>query len=208
MPLFIALEGIDGSGTTTQASMLAEWFEDAGLAVLLTREPSSGPVGKMIREILTQPGNTQQQDLDAHRLALLFAADRLSHLGNEILPALEQNRHVISDRYLLSSLAYQSIHCSPEWVGMINCEARPPDLTLLLDLPIETAMQRVQARGQTLEIYERPELQRKIRERYLDQAREVYAEQSIIIIDATASADQVSRLIIKEVKRKMEVLIE
>src|SRR5690606_25682164 len=106
----IVLEGIDGSGTTTQARWLGEALEQRGHAVIVTREPTSGPIGLLIRQALQQQlpsENGQSVQLDFRAMALLFAADRVDHNQRLILPALAAGKIVISDRYTLSSLLYQ-----------------------------------------------------------------------------------------------------
>src|SRR4051812_35922446 len=98
----IALEGVDGAGTTTQAQRLAVLL---GARAHVTREPSGGPLGQLLRQLLSGA----HADLDPAAVALLFAADRLDHLSREVEPALARGQHVITDRYLLSSLAYQTV---------------------------------------------------------------------------------------------------
>ncbi len=140
---FIAIEGIDGSGTTLQTRALADWLEGRGVSVLETREPSRAAIGRLIRERLAVRGTA----LDPAALALLFAADRIDHVMGEVVPALERGTVVLSDRYLLSSLAYQSLDCDAAWVREINARAPPPDLTLVLEVPAEVAFARVQRRA-------------------------------------------------------------
>jgi dTMP kinase len=158
----IVLEGIDGSGTTTQARMLCEWLAGRGVAVHLTREPSDGPVGRLVREIL----HGAHAPVGGDTMALLFAADRVDHLSREILPALERGAHVVTDRYYHSSLAYQAIEADRGWVEELNRRARRPDLTFLLDVPAEEAERRRAARGGPEERYDRLEAQRRIAENY------------------------------------------
>lgn len=140
---FIAIEGIDGSGTTLQTRALADWLCRRGFRVLETREPSHGAIGRLIRERLA----VRATALDPVALALLFAADRIDHVTCEVAPALERGEVVLSDRYLLSSLAYQSLDCDAAWVREINARAPPPDLTLVLEVPAEVAFARVQRRA-------------------------------------------------------------
>src|SRR5690242_1367991 len=108
--MFIVLEGIDGSGTTTQAARLAQTLQARGARVHATREPSTGPVGRLLRQALTGTlvADERPVQLDFCTLALLFAADRMDHVRREIEPALARGEVVISDRYDLSSLIYQS----------------------------------------------------------------------------------------------------
>jgi len=161
--MLIALEGIDGAGTTTQAKMLREYLEASGRAVLQTAEPSSRPIGKIIRRCLRGELNT-----DPATLALLYAADRLDHLREEVEPALAENKVVITDRYVFSSLAYQSIDLAMSWVGELNRYAKNPDLTIFLEIDAETALERIHRRGEAIEIFERADKQRLIASKYKD----------------------------------------
>jgi dTMP kinase len=164
-PHFIVLEGIDGSGTTTQSRLLAEHLRSHGLPVLETREPSGARMGQLARELLSSP-----EPVGGEELALLFAADRLDHLRREVEPALRAGMFVVCDRYLLSSMAYQSIECELAWVDSINRHAPWPDLTFLLELPVEVALARVASRrAQTNEAVERfdaQEVQRRLASSY------------------------------------------
>jgi len=176
-PRFVVLEGIDGSGTTTQAKRLAEALESRGERVCLTCEPSSGPVGRLIREALTRklvrPGTSEPHTLPWSAMALLFAADRVDHVNTVVTPALADGKIVVSDRYVLSSLAYQSV-TSPErerersipWIREINAHARPADLTIVLDVDDAVAAERRAARGGPEELFEAREIQRKLAEVY------------------------------------------
>ncbi len=140
---FIAIEGIDGSGTTLQTRLLADWLTARGHSVIETREPSRGAIGALARERLS----VRSAPLEPAALALLFAADRLDHVAREVAPALACGAVVLSDRYLLSSLAYQSLDCDVAWVREINARAVQPDLTLVLEVPAEVAFARVQRRA-------------------------------------------------------------
>ncbi|OGP56153.1 MAG: dTMP kinase [Deltaproteobacteria bacterium RBG_13_61_14] len=202
---FIVLEGIDGAGTTTQAERLAQWLRGRGLKVHLTREPSTGRVGQVIREWLAEPTLGAQVPPPAlllrdHALALLFAADRLDHLAREVEPQLAQGIHVVSDRYLLSSLAYQSLACDRDWVAEINREARPADLTTLLDLPAEQAMQRLSRRDKQPELFEKIEVQEKVRQLYLDTVRELANDQAVVVLDGSKGIEEVFQAICRTVE--------
>ncbi len=145
---FVVIEGIDGSGKGTQARLLEEKLIDLGKDVLLTREPTKGPTGRIIREHLKDPF------LDDEALALLFAADRIEHLEKEVRPAIGSGKFVISDRYVYSSIAYQGQKVDMEWVGDINKYADRPDLAILLDLDPKISERRVNDRGEDLEYFE------------------------------------------------------
>jgi dTMP kinase len=144
---FVVLEGLDGAGTTTQAARLALVLRRAGHRVVLTREPSDGPVGVMLREALQgrpRPGGEMLTDA---ALALLFAADRLDHLASKVEPGLASGAVVVSDRYVLSSFAYQGRVLDPTWVEALNAKAQAPDLTLFLEVRPRVAAARRELRG-------------------------------------------------------------
>jgi dTMP kinase len=146
---FIVFEGIDGAGTTTQLNWALSALTKQGLQAMGTREPSDGPVGTMIRDMLKgriiAPNSTRTggPEIDPKVIALLFAADRLDHLDNEIDPSLMADRWVLSDRYIDSSLAYQSIYMDLNWVKNLNSHARVPDLTIYLAVTPEVGMKRI-----------------------------------------------------------------
>ena len=139
----IVLEGIDGSGTTTQTERLVEHLRRRGRTAVSTREPSAGPVGRLLREVLLGHHRISRDvSLDGRTMAMLFAADRFDHLQREVEPLLAAGNDVVSDRYLMSSLAYQAEEADREWVALLARGVRPPDLTILLDIPVEVAAQR------------------------------------------------------------------
>lgn len=196
----IVLEGIDGAGTTTQARRLVEALTAAGKPARLTREPSDGPIGVLIRQVLTgrvvaRPGHGAPMPMDGASVALLFAADRLDHIHSEIQPLLERGTHVISDRYVLSSLAYQSLDNDLEWVMAINEKARTPDLTVFLDVPEDRAMERRKATRDLEERFEAMDLQRRVAESYRTLAAEGRSLGEIVTLDGTAGVDDVARAI-------------
>src|SRR5260221_6737154 len=127
--IFIALEGIDGSGTTTQSGHLVAHLASRGRRAHATREPSAGPIGRLLREILLgQHGLPGGAPADGQAMALLFAADRRDHLRREIEPALAAGTDVVSDRYLMSSLAYQAEEAERSWVASLARVVRAPDI--------------------------------------------------------------------------------
>jgi dTMP kinase len=184
----IVLEGVDGAGTTTQAARLGETLVTGGRAAIVTREPSTGPIGTLIRQFLVNGVQT----VDQRAMALLFASDRLDHLRREIVPALEAGTHVICDRYVLSSLVYQSRFVEAEFVCRINEHARPADLTLCLDVDAEVAQSRRKARGSKREMYERLELQRKFVAHYRSGIPEAWrAREHFVTVDGARTPDEV-----------------
>lgn len=187
----IAVEGADGAGTTTQCQRLAEWLRAHGRAVHQTREPSTGPVGRLVRAVLTGT-NDELRGFDPGALALLFAADRLDHLAREIEPALAAGAVVLSDRYLLSSLAYQSLTVPREFVAATNKRAPAADLTLLVDVPPEVAAERRARRGGPAELFEHDEVQRRVIAAYRDEAERLRAAgERVVVVDGRPDADTV-----------------
>jgi dTMP kinase len=193
---FVVLEGIDGSGTTTQAARLAASLRAAGHAVLSTREPSDGPLGVVLRQALTR----RLVGLSDRALALLFAADRLDHLASVVEPALAEGKVVVSDRYVLSSLAYQGMRLPLSWVETLNAAARPADLTLYLEVDPRTAAGRRQGRGGAAELFDADEVQRAVARAYGRVVRKHARAQRVVRVDGRAAPDEVAREILSRVR--------
>src|SRR4051794_8693546 len=154
-PVFVVLEGIDGAGTTTQTERLVAHLRARGRQAAATREPSDGPVGRLLRELLL--GHHPLPDggkVAGAAMALLFAADRVDHLQREIQPLLGAGADVVSDRYLMSSLAYQAEEADRDWVAGLARGVRAPDLTVLVDVPIAVAAARRSQAGRPVERYD------------------------------------------------------
>jgi dTMP kinase len=157
---FICIEGLDGSGKTTQAKLLAKKLRKSHHAVY-TAEPSQGKIGTFIRERCLYG----EKRLSSVIEALLFAADRIEHVENEVLPALNTRKLVISDRYLYSSLAYQgAAGLSLEWIEKVNEHALKPDIAVFLDVDPKTVMRRLKFKKSVME---NMETQQKVRDVYL-----------------------------------------
>jgi dTMP kinase len=202
--LFIALEGTDGSGISTQTARLAAWLRAQGRPVYVTKEPSGGPAGLLLRLALTHRlGDGAAggfRPLDEPTMALLFAADRMDHLAVEVLPRLERGVSVVCDRYVLSSYAFQSLGVEVEWLRALNAHARVPDLTVLIDVPAEVSVERMRARG-AVERYERPETLAQVRENFHRVAALLQAEgQPLAVVDGTAPIDAVHQAIVAQVR--------
>jgi len=193
---FIVLEGIDGSGTTTQAARLVASLRAAGHEVVGTREPSDGPLGVLLRQALTR----RLVGLSDRALALLFAADRLDHLASVVEPALADGKVVVSDRYVLSSLAYQGMRMPLGWVEGLNAAARPADLTLYLAVDPRTAARRRLGRGGTTELFDADEVQRAVAQAYGRVVRKHARAQHVVQVDGRAPPDEVAREILSRVR--------
>ena len=165
---FIVFEGIEGSGKTTQLNLLAQKLEKQKYDVVKTREPTKYLIGNLIRNILY--GNFQVED---ETLALLFAADRVEHTKKIILPALKQGKIVLCDRYLYSSLSYQTIGISKplslEWIKTINKYAVQPDIIIYLDVPAEVGLYRLESGQRRIKDYKY-----FLNEKKLNKIREMY----------------------------------
>ncbi len=165
--LFIVLEGGDAAGTTTHSHLLKGFLENIGFKVFLTQEPSQSKIGILIREFL------KNKDIPPVTDALLFAADRKLHYENEIKTKLEDGFIVISDRYIESSIVYQSVQSkeiSVEWVKEINKFVELPDITIILDIDPKIALARKDK--DYLEKFEDPSFLDKVRNLYIQRAKQ------------------------------------
>jgi dTMP kinase len=208
---FLVVEGLDGAGTTTQARRLAAALREAGRRVHVTAEPSGGPVGALARLVLSKrlggaPGQAAgggDAGFDPGALALLFAADRLDHLRAEIEPRLAAGEDVVSDRFTLSSLAYQSLTCgSLAWVEAVNSRARAPDLTLFLKVPARVAVARRQAENGGGELFEVPEFQRRVARAYDRSVARLRARgERVEVVDGTRPVEEVTAALAAAVRR-------
>ncbi len=200
----LVVEGLDGAGTTTQARLLGDRLRAEGRTVHVTAEPSGGPIGALVRQVLTRRvGAGPGADFDAAALALLFAADRLDHHAVEIAPKLARGVDVVSDRYTLSSLAYQGLAVGDlAWVEAVNGRAPAPDLTLFLRARPRVALRRRQAASLDREIFEVEAFQRKVAGAY-DRgiARLRAAGQRVAEIDGEAPVEAVAGAVWDAVSR-------
>ena len=185
---FVVLEGLDGAGTTTQSGLLKEALQRVGERCHATREPTGGPIGRLLRAALL--GELQMTPCT---LALLFAADRSEHLyaPDGIVTTLRAGGYVVCDRYLFSSLVYQSLGCSGGYVAALNVRFPLPRHLIFVDTPPEQCQQRVAAR-QRRELFEELPLQQRLRQRYLVVLRQ-FADHGVTVarVDGSGSRDAV-----------------
>ena len=193
---FFALEGIDGSGKSTQLPLLARRLEALGRPCVQTREPTGGPMGTLLRQVLTG-----QVDCDSRVVAPLFVADRLDHLlrkGDGLLALVEGGTDVLCDRYYFSSYAYQSVDLPLEWVIGANrpcADLLRPDATLFLDVAPELALERI-ARGRDhTELFETRERLTRTREQYFRAFEAEKDRERIIILPGDLPPEELSRAI-------------
>ncbi|AGM99978.1 thymidylate kinase [Salinarchaeum sp. Harcht-Bsk1] len=197
--LFVAFEGLDGAGTTTQARRAAAFVADeTDRSPARSAEPTDGPVGTQIRRCLEG-----EIEFDPETLALLFAADRLDHLHREIEPRLEAGDVVLVDRYSLSSFAYQRADgVDADWLRTINARARPPDVTVFLDVPPAVCVERITADGRGADRFERVETLEAVDAAYreaIDAERE--AGNDVRVVDGTQSENAVADEVTATIER-------
>ena len=191
---FICIEGLDASGKTTHAYRLVRNLRREGLDALYTTEPSRGEIGRFIRGYILQ----RKRRVPSVVEALLFAVDRVDHVGKEVKPALEEGKIVVSDRYVYSSLAYQgAAGLDIQWIEEINRLARPPDLAIYIDVPAEVVVKRIRRKKSVME---RLETQRKVREVYM-----TFVENGKLVpVDGDRRKNEVARDILKVVRNFLE----
>jgi dTMP kinase len=194
----IVIEGLDGAGTTTQVKRLVDHVRAKGGKAHATREPSDGPVGRLIREMLTGGHAIAGETLSQGTFGLLFAADRLDHLQREVEPKLAAGELVVSDRWYHSSLAYQGTGADRDWIATLNSRARKPDLTIFLEVRPEVAAHRRAAAGRVQELFEDLRMQEDVAAGYKATIAELTAQgERIETIDGEAPPDQVFAAIVK-----------
>lgn len=186
--LFIVLEGIDGTGKSTQVQRLAGWFRQRGREVVASREPTDGPWGRQLRESASQGRLSPEEELE------LFLRDRREHVDDLIRPALAAGRVVILDRYYFSTMAYQGLRgFDPAEIRRRNEAFAPrPDHLFILDLDVDLARARIGARGDTANEFEKRDALQKCREVFLGLAGESFVH----VIPTEGTPDEVHRQIV------------
>lgn len=202
---FITFEGIEGSGKTTQIRLLADYLQNKGYEVLVSREPGGTPLGEKIRNLLLDP---QYDFMDYRTEILLYAADRAQHVKEKIKPALGKGKIVISDRFADSNLAYQAAGrgLDYEMVYQINdwvIDSTWPDLTFILDIDIKEGLNRARAQsseaeGDRLE-READEFHQRVRDAYLKMAE----KERFALVNAGESIENVQKNIENIISRRL-----
>lgn len=202
---FIVFEGIDGSGKSTQARLLAESLEAAGHTVHLTFEPTNYRIGSILRRVLTG-----QETADEHTIAALFLADRLDHIHHPdygIKSLLAKGQIVICDRYYYSSYAYHSQHVDMDWViqaNLLAAQALRPDIVFYMDLQPEAAMERIRGGREQVEHYEKLETLEAVRGNYLEAIRREGEKDHVRILDATQAVEGLQKTVTEAVNLLLE----
>ncbi len=194
---FIVIEGLDGAGATTQMRAVTEAFDQANVHCHATFEPTSSPLGTLVRSILRKEIVTTSL-----ALALLFAADREDHLYNPIngiVDKIKEGITVISDRYLFSSLAYQAVDIGFEKVSDINNFPYPKYL-IYLDTPVQDCLDRIEKRDNGKELFERSEFLTKVRDNYELIFADLPKDVVFLRVDGTLGKDEITKIIIDKLK--------
>jgi dTMP kinase len=195
----IAIEGLDGSGKSTQVQLLGQRLKETR-AICMTCEPTDGPIGLQIRMVLEH-----RVQVSAATLAALFAADRADHLGRAetgIVAQLKRDVDVITDRYYLSSFAYQGMSVDWSWIEQMHAYCVQPDLTCFVDVPVQVCLRRIeQGRGGQADLFENHEVLTRARTSHLaaiDRLRQ--AGDRITIVDGDAAPQEVHERIWRVLK--------
>ena len=198
--LFISFEGIDGCGKSTQADLLRSYLESEGEQVELLREPGGTALSEQIREILLNPNNDK---MDPSTELILLSASRAQLTREIIIPALERGNVVICDRYADSTLAYQGYGrgINLEWLEKLNAFATAglkPDITLLVDLPVDEALNRMQSKSFDRIEMEGIEFLEKVRSGYLELTDRF--SKRYFMIDGMETIEEMSKKIINKIE--------
>jgi dTMP kinase len=202
--VFLALEGGEGAGKSTQAKLLVEWLQSTGREVVLTREPGATATGQRIRSLLLDPASG---GISPRAEALLYAADRAQHVAHVILPALERGAVVVTDRYVDSSLAYQGAGRALELAEVARLSrwatgGLRPDLTLLLDIDPAVGLTRIQGAPDRIEL-ESLAFHQRVRQGFLDLA--AADPDRYLVVAATDAPDQVHAVVRSRVEPLLPV---
>lgn len=203
-PLFIVIEGVDGSGKSTQIELLKFRFKELNLKVMDTREPSEGPVGMLIKNIMMN-----RMQADQSTLAALFLADRLDHINNPVngmKNRLKSGFNIICSRYYFSSYAFQSEYVPVDWV--VNCNSLcksylKPDLTIYLNVDPLACIKRLSSGRVETEMYENLEKIKKAHEGFLTAFEKYGQDENINIIDGNKNVEEISEDIWKVVEKHL-----
>jgi dTMP kinase len=191
--LFIAFEGIDGSGKSTQVKLLSDNLKKSGHKVYTTFEPTESPIGSVIRDIFKQ-----RIEADHRVIAGLFVADRLDHLLNKtngILKMLEEGYTVITDRYYFSSYAYHGAHMSLDWViqaNSLSADLLRPDVNIYIDISPDISMERLSKGRSSMELYETKDNLRIVRDKYLESFEQLKFQEHIFTTDGNRSPEEIA----------------
>ena len=198
---FIAFEGIDGSGKSTQSAHMIQKKMQEGITCYATMEPTDAPIGSLIRQVMTGRVKT-----DNKAVAALFAADRLDHLLNEvdgIVSKIESGVTVVTDRYYFSSYAYNSVHMPMEWVIKANEQSSAilrPSVTVYIDIDPDTALDRIAKNRFRQELFEKKSMLVKVRDNYMKAFKLLEKDEKVFIVDGNRPQEDIAETVWNAVK--------
>ncbi len=197
MSLFVAFEGLDGAGLSTQAKLLSEFFKKQKFNNLITKEPTNGFIGGIIRAVLKK-----ELKLNPTSLQLLFAADRSYHIETSIKPFLKKGKIVICDRYKYSSYAFgKADELDLNWLKSINQDFLTPDIIFFIDVPPQECIKRIKDSREELELFEKEEKLKKVRENFLTLVKET---PNFHRIDGTQTIKEVHEAVVEFIRRYLK----
>lgn len=183
---FIVFEGLDGSGKSTQAELLAGYLKEKRVKARLTLEPTQYLIGGLVRSYLAHDWRSTPECLQ-----LLFSADRAYHLDREIIPSLKNGDAVVCDRYFFSTFAYGALECDLDWLIEANRNFILPDLTILLESEPRECIRRMAGERFSVELFEKEEKLVKVRENYHKIAERFEKETDIRIINGDRAIGEI-----------------
>jgi len=201
--LFIAFEGIDGSGKSTQVKLLSESLEKAGHKIYTTFEPTDSPIGRIIRDIFNH-----RLEADHRTIAGLFVADRLDHLLNKqngILRKMEEGYTVITDRYYFSSYAYHGAHMSLDWVieaNALSAGLLRPDINIFIDISPEISLKRIAKSRHSMELFETLDNLRQVKDKYYEAIEKLKDQERVFITDGNREQEA----IFEDIRKKISLI--
>jgi dTMP kinase len=199
---FLVFEGLDGSGKTTQMARLQQRLARMGVPVNTTCEPTDGPVGGLIRQILEG-----RKSIDPRTLAALFAADRTDHLVTPetgVAALVKKGRTVLCDRYYFSSYAYHARDMDLDWVitlNTVNAQILKPDLTLFIDVAPTTCLERIRAGRKHLDLFEKIDILTQVRDNYFAAFERLKGQETVKVVDGDASEEEVEQAVWRHVSQ-------
>lgn len=191
--LFIDIEGLDGSGASTQVAILKEVLGKEGVKIYITKEPTDNIIGGLIRGALTHV-----YELSPIALQLLFVADRMHHLDRQVIPILQDGDIIVSDRFLWSTIAFGSVGLSRNWLLKLHQYCFIPDLTIFLRISPKFALNRIKADRFDFELFEEEKKLQKTQDTYEWLAKKF--PKQIVTIDASQSVNKVAAEILRHIK--------
>ena len=194
--LFIAFEGLDGSGSSTQVDLLAKRLSQGGLYAFATKEPTNNLIGGLIRAALTKSWAPSPACLQ-----LLYTADRAHHLQREVIPALEKGNVMITDRYLFSTVAFGSIALDKKWLLEINRLFPLPDITFFIKVPAKTCVKRIGKSRNEFELFEEEKKLSRVLKAYESLAKEDF---KIVTLNGENSIRQIEEEVYLYVDRLIQ----